>query len=94
MSNLHEIVKATAETTGLSQTKVREVYDALVANIQESVKGLDAGDTLRLPNLVNFKVVDVPEREHRNPRTGETVTKPAHKKVKAAVTATIRSVVA
>lgn len=93
MSSIKEIVKATAEKSGLSQAKVREVYDALVEVVHGMVKETEAGDQVTLLNLATFKVVDVPERVHRNPRTGEEVTKPAHKAVKAKLPAAVKNLV-
>lgn len=55
-----------------------------VANVvlQSIANGLERGEEVQLPGFGTFKVADIPERQGRNPRTGEAITIPAHKVVK------------
>lgn len=90
MSGIKEIIKAVAEKTELTQTKAREVYDALTEVVAEELKTLEAGESLALVNLVTFKAKQVEERTHRNPKTGEPVVKPTHKAIKASLPKSVK----
>jgi nucleoid DNA-binding protein len=73
-----EFVKAIAEKTGLTQAKVSDVLKVMGEVIVETVK---KGDTVRLSDLGTFKLKEVSERKGRNPKTGEEIMIPAHKKM-------------
>ena len=81
-----EILNALAESTGLSRKEVTAVLDGLEGLIEENLtKG---SGIFNLPGLMKIYVHNkkaTPEREGRNPATGETITikaKPASKVVK------------
>ena len=59
----------------LSQDKIHKVCNALIKVIVDQVK---SGKTVTLTNNMSFKRVLRNERVHRNPKTHESVTKPAH----------------
>ena len=62
-----QLLAAVAQKTGLSQ------------NAEE----LRQTRQCVLPGFVRFKIVDVKARACRNPQTGESMTVPAHTRVKA-----------
>lgn len=66
-----EIVAEVAAATGVSRTVVRSVIEATAKSIQEAVK---VGGEARLNDLGVFTGVHVPERQGRNPATGEPMT--------------------
>lgn len=91
-----DILKAVAEKTESSQAKTREFYDALVEVVAEAIKELDPSDKdskVVLNNLITFRTVLVPEREHRNPQNGSKIVKPAHKALKAKLPAGVKALV-
>jgi len=73
-----EFVKAVAEKTGLTQKDVKRVINAMADVIVDVVK---EGDTVKLADIGTFKMKEVPEKKARNPKTGEEITVPAHKKL-------------
>jgi DNA-binding protein HU-beta len=66
-----DLVAKLATETGLEQGVVDQVLTALDAALIEVVK---SGDELRLAGLLSLDVVDRPERQGRNPQTGESMT--------------------
>lgn len=81
-----EILNSLSETTELSRKDVNAVLEALEALIEENLtKG---SGVFNLPGLIKIHVYEkkaTPEREGRNPATGQPITikaKPASKVVK------------
>lgn len=74
-----DLVDELAKRADLTKAKAAEALDATLDIISESLKG---GDSVVLTGFGTFAAVDRPEREARNPRTGETITIPAKKVVK------------
>lgn len=70
-----------SDTTGtmnsimMTERVVNQVLDTLQRAIVEY-------GSLKIQGFGVFEVVDVPERQGRNPRTGESIPIPAHKAVK------------
>lgn len=56
--------------------------DALSAVLKVLTSTLIAEGKVKFVGFGAFEVVDVPERQGRNPRTGESITIPVHKTVK------------
>lgn len=65
-----------AEATGKPQTACHAFLDNLAAVI---TKRLQDGDAVVLPALAKFEPRDKPARQVRNPSTGETIEKSAHR---------------
>ena len=85
-----ELVAAIADTHGCSQAEARQILDS----IQFAVSGLVAdGKTVRLPQLATFTPVDVPERQVRNPGTGEMQTAAASRQVRISATGPLKAAV-
>ena len=68
-----DTVKNIAQSTGLTADQVKNVIDGLASE----VGSLTAGENVRTP-VGTFKRKAVPERTHRNPKTGAAVIKGAH----------------
>lgn len=83
-----EIVAALAEKTGAERKTVALIFDTLQEMIAGDLDKKGPGVFI-IPGMVKFKVVNkpaTPERERRNPQTGEPMTtkaKPARNVVKA-----------
>ncbi|MEQ9411274.1 MAG: HU family DNA-binding protein [Fuerstiella sp.] len=81
-----EILNALAESTELSRKEVSAVLDSLEALIEDNLT--NGSGIFNLPGLLKIYVHNkkaTPEREGRNPQTGETIiikAKPASKVVK------------
>ena len=74
--NKKELVAAVAEQAGLKKVDAEKAIEAFTAVVEGALK---AGDKVQ---LVGFEVAERPEREGRNPRSGETMTIAASKNPK------------
>ena len=71
-----ELVAAIADSAGLNKTQAAAALQALVDSVTASLK---KGDDVRLVGFGTFKAVNRAAGTARNPRTGETVSRPASK---------------
>lgn len=65
-----QTIEAVAERAGTTQANAQTVLDAFCKTLADT---LAAGSEVRFTGLGTFSVKDKPEREGRNPRTGEPV---------------------
>ena len=85
-----ELVAATADVHGCSLADARHMLDS----VQSAVSGLvAAGKTVRLSQLATFTPVDVPERQVRNPATGEMQTAAATRQVRISAAGPLKAAV-
>lgn len=70
-----EIIKATAERTGLSVEATQKTVNAFLDVVTDN-----AARGITLPGFGSFVVKDVPERTGRNPKTAEAIVIPAHRR--------------
>ena len=68
--NKNELVKGIAEETAMSQ---KDAKSALEATLEIIKNHLADGDKVQLIGFGTFEVSERPEREGRNPQTGETM---------------------
>ena len=85
-----QLVAALAETMGADKKTAGSALDAIAAIVAREVA---AGGAVALPGLGKVVCRARPERQVRNPATGETVTKPADKQVKVTVAKALKEVV-
>ena len=83
-----DFCKLYSDKTGVTQRDAAIYVDAFRDTLAEAL--LKDG-TVRLKNFMSVELVDVPEREGRNPRTGEMLTLPDHKRAKIKVNDTFTS---
>jgi DNA-binding protein HU-beta len=76
--NTSEIVAKLAETEGVTKAQVKSLVDAF---LKELVEGASSGAEVSLPGFGKFKVKATPEREGRNPGSGEKIKIAASKKL-------------
>lgn len=76
--NSADIADKIAETHGLTKSTGRAVMESVLTAI---IDASAQGEEVSLPGFGKFKVQDKPEREGRNPSTGETITIAASKKL-------------
>lgn len=74
-----EFATKLAEKTGITKAKAAEATDAMLAIIVDALK---AGDDVNFLGFGKFEVATVKARQSRNPRTGEKLMVPEHKKVR------------
>ncbi|WP_230781706.1 HU family DNA-binding protein [Sphingomonas sp. Leaf37] len=76
--NIGELAKGVAGTTGTSEAEAK----AAIAAVFEQIAGAAAkGEEVSIAGFGKFSVKDRPERQGRNPSTGEAMTIAASKKV-------------
>ncbi|RYF12953.1 MAG: HU family DNA-binding protein [Oxalobacteraceae bacterium] len=76
--NIGELAKSVAGATSSSEASARAAVLAVFDQISIAVA---KGDEVSINGFGKFVVKDRPEREGRNPATGEAMTIPASKKV-------------
>jgi DNA-binding protein HU-beta len=84
------IVDDAAEKAGISLTAGRKFAKELIEGIKAH---LVSGKPLQILGFVNFDVALRGERDHKNPQSGEVITKPAHKAITAKVSKSVNKAV-
>jgi DNA-binding protein HU-beta len=87
MAGKADLVDKIAERTGIPKTRVALCYDLLFELMTES---LASGDKVAVPSFGTFQVAERPERQGRNPATGEPITIKASKSVKFKVSKSLK----
>lgn len=85
-----QLVAAVAEAMGSDKKTASSALDAIASVVSKEVA---AGGSITLPGLGKVACRARPERQVRNPATGETMTKPADKTVKFAIAKALKDVV-
>ena len=75
----------TAELAVRMETTKAQAEKMLSAMLDIKIETLVAGEEINFSGYYKLHVVDVAARDFRNPKTGEVVSKPAKKIVKAKV---------
>lgn len=70
-----EFVKAVAEKAEMTQKAVKEVLEVMQEIAYAEMK---KGEEVKIFDSVTLLGKEVPEREARNPQTGDTIVVPAH----------------
>ncbi len=68
--NKSQLISAVADTTGVSKSDVKRVFDALFELTEQK---LNENEKVVVSGFGVFSTTQVAEREGRNPRTGEKV---------------------
>ncbi|MEK0083475.1 HU family DNA-binding protein [Benzoatithermus flavus] len=76
---LDELNTAVATETGMKKTEASKAVAAVLHGIQNALK---QNGKVAIAGFGTFEVVDRPEREGRNPQTGQTIKIAASKAVK------------
>lgn len=77
--NNQDLAAAVAGAHGISQKDAKAIVETITKSMTTALHG---GDEVSLNGFGKFKVSDVPAREGRNPRTGESMTFAASRKAK------------
>lgn len=86
--NKNELISTVASKSELNKAQIAEVINTTIETIKET---LASSEEIRLTGFINFEIKDIEERQGRNPKTGSSVTIPAHKLVKAKLADTIKN---
>jgi DNA-binding protein HU-beta len=76
--NISDLAKGVATATGSNEAAAKKTITAVFDQIAEAAS---KGDEVSIPGFGKFTVKDRPERQGRNPATGEAMTIAASKKV-------------
>ena len=76
--NISELAKGVATSTGSSETDAKKAITAVFGAIADAAA---KGEEVSVPGFGKFAIKDRPERQGRNPATGEPMTIAASKKV-------------
>jgi len=85
-----QLVAAVADAMGGDKKTATAALDAIAAVVSKEVA---AGGSVTLPGLGKVACRARPERQVRNPATGETMTKAADKTVKFAIAKALKDIV-
>ncbi len=77
---LAEKVQKALEAKGVKLSVEKSII-AVNTVFNEIANAVSDGDEARIDSFGTLKVTDKPERQGRNPKTGEVITIPAHKSV-------------
>jgi DNA-binding protein HU-beta len=86
-----QLVAALSEEMGTDKKSASAALDAIAAVVAREVAG---GGAVTLPGIGKVACRARPEREVRNPATGETLTKPADRAVKVTIAKALKDAVA
>ena len=76
--NNNDLADAIAASAGVAKTDARKLVDAVFETIGNAAA---RGEEISLNGFGKFRIKDMPEREGRNPATGEAMTIKASKKL-------------
>ena len=82
-----QLLAALADAMGSDKKTANAALDAIASVVAREVA---AGGAVTLPGLGKMVCRERPERQVRNPATGETVTKAADKQVKFAIAKSLK----
>lgn len=85
--NTADLIERVASEHGVAKEHARKIIDSTFAAI---VTAALAGDDVALIGFGRFKVSHRPERQGRNPATGETITIPASRKLSFTLSKVLR----
>lgn len=85
-----QLVAALAQNTGLDKAAANRALDALTEIVTKEVA---SGGAVNLPGLGKFACRSRPEREVRNPSTGEKMTKPADRVAKVTIAKQLKDLI-
>ena len=85
-----QLLAAISDAMGADKKTAAAALDAVAAVVAREVA---AGGSVMLPGLGKMACRERPERQVRNPATGETMTKPADKMVKFSIAKTLKDIV-
>ena len=83
-----ELIITIADIHGCSPFEARDILASVQSAVQQIIT---EGKAVRLPDLATFTPVDLPERQVRNPGTGEVQTAAPTRQVRIAPTSRLKA---
>lgn len=68
--NKRDLIKAAAQRSGLTQSVIQSSLEPILDSILDA---LSKGDKISLHNFGTFSIKELPERQSRNPKSGQTI---------------------
>ncbi len=78
--NKTELIAKVAESAGLSKMAAKKAVEAAIDGVKAALKN---EEKVQIPGVLTLSVATRPARTSKNPRTGEPISVPAKKVVKA-----------
>lgn len=88
--NTNDLIAHAAESSGATKAEAKKIVDAFLAGITASLKD---GKEVTINSIGKLSVTAKPERQGRNPRTGESIVIPPGKRIKFAPSKTLKDAV-
>jgi DNA-binding protein HU-beta len=85
-----QLVAKLAESEGISRKQADDFLNAFIDNVVKTVK---KGESIKIPGLGIFRLRKMKARMGRNPQTGEPIKIPARRKVGFTVAKTFKETV-
>jgi nucleoid DNA-binding protein len=85
-----QLVAKLAESEGISRKQADDFLNAFIDNVVKTVK---KGESIKIPGLGIFRLRKMKARMGRNPQTGEPINIPARRKVGFTVAKTFKETV-
>ena len=85
--NTSELVEKLSETHGVSKAQAKSIVEDILKDIVDAAA---SGAEVSLPGFGKFKVKTTPEREGRNPASGENIKIAASKKLTFAASKSVK----
>ena len=86
----NDLIRKVSQRTEINKSDCEEVLDAMAIEIMNS---LIDGEKVFLKNFITFEITQRPERQGRNPRTGNTETYPPVKSIKCRISQSFKDAV-
>ncbi|MBF0575744.1 HU family DNA-binding protein [Dysgonomonas sp. GY617] len=86
--NKRDLIKAAAQRSGLTQSIIQSSLEMILETIRVA---LSKGDKISIHNFGTFSIKQLPERQSRNPKSGQTIMARPKKVVKFKATPLIGS---
>ncbi len=90
MVNYKDFIKQVSKATGYSQKNIQEVLDNVEAVLVENLK---KNESVKILKTISIVPTQNPEKEGRNPFTGEKMIVPAKRTIKAKISKTLKDIV-
>lgn len=90
MVNYREFIKLVSKATGYSQKNIQEVLDNAEAVLIEQLKN---DEEVKILKTISIVPTQREEKEMRNPYSGELITVPPRRTIKAKISQTLKDIV-
>lgn len=86
----NDLIRNVSRMTNIDKSECEEILDAITSEIKDS---LINGEKVFLKNFITFEISQRPERQGRNPKTGESVIYPPVKSINCRISKSFKDAV-